>query len=117
MELRQIYEQMQGDYDSVLGRLSKEDRIKKYLLMFVSKEMDQLITDALEQQDYEKAFREAHNLKGICANLSLDKLEQSASALTEELRKGKPERDISAYVQAMQDDYNMTVRVIKQLES
>lgn len=116
MELRQIYEQLQGDFDSVLGRLLTEERVKKYLLKFADKSMDQLIVDALEEKDYERAFREAHNLKGVCANLNLDKLEQSASALTEELRGGEPKGDITPYVQAMQDDYKLTLSAINNLE-
>lgn len=47
MELRQIYEQMQGDYDSVMGRLCTEERVKKYLLKFLDKDMDKLIIEAL----------------------------------------------------------------------
>lgn len=116
MELKQIYEQMQGNYDSVLARLGMEDRVKKYLFMFLDKELDKSIIDALEEKDYEKAFREVHNLKGICANLNLDKLGQSASDLTEELRGGAPKRDITAYVQAVQDDYKMTISAINNLE-
>ncbi len=116
MELKQIYEQMQGDYYSVLERLSTEERIKKYLLKFMDKNMDRLILDALDEKDYERAFREAHNLKGVCANLNMDKLEQSASALTEELRGGAPKGDITAYVQALQSDYDMTLSALKNLD-
>lgn len=116
MELKQIYEQMQGNYDSVLARLGTEDRVKKYLFMFLDKKWDTMIIDALERNDYENAFREVHNLKGICANLSLDKLGQSASALTEELRGGAPKKDITAYIQAVQDDYKMTISAINNLE-
>ena len=116
MELRQIYEQMQGDYDSVMGRLGTEERVKKYLLKFLDKDMSKLVIEALDEKDYERAFREVHNLKGVCANLNLDKLEQSASALTEELRGGAPKGDITAYVQAMQDDYKMTIDAISNLK-
>lgn len=115
MELRQVYEQMQGNYDSVLGRLSTEDRIKKYLFLFMDKEMDKLVMDALDAQDYETAFRETHNLKGICANLNLDKLEQSVNTLLEELRGGAPKKDVTACVQAIQDDYKMTICAINNL--
>lgn len=116
MELKQIYEQMQGDYDSVLERLGKEDRVKRFLFMLADKEMDQLIMDAYQEKDYERLFREAHSLKGICANLSLDKLEHSTSALVEELRDGEPKIDITAHIQAMKEDYDMTIAAINSLE-
>ncbi|MGN0401475.1 MAG: Hpt domain-containing protein [Acetatifactor sp.] len=116
MELRQVYEQLNGDYDSVLSRLMTEERIVKYLLKFLDQNMDILILKALETEDYETAFREAHNLKGVCANLNLDRLEVSASALTEALRRGKPEGDISSLVENMKSDYQLTVNALKSLK-
>lgn len=116
MELRQIYEQLQGNYDNVLQRLISDERITKYLLKFKDKNMDTLIIDALDAEDYETAFREAHNLKGVCANLNLDKLGASASELTEALRGGKPEGDITPLVEAVRADYKMTISALDNLK-
>lgn len=115
MELRTIYEQMQGDYDSVIQRLSSDGIVKKFLIKFADNRLDLLIREALDRGDYETAFREAHNLKGVCANLSLDALGRSAGELTEALRNGRPEGDISPLIQAVQDDYNMTKKAIDRL--
>lgn len=116
MELRQIYEQMHGDYDSVIKRLRADERIEKYLVKFMGNHMDCLIRDALAAGDYETAFREAHNLKGVCANLNMDALGKSASELTEALRNGTPKGDITPLVEAMQSDYDMTIRALAQLK-
>ena len=116
MELKQIYEQVQGDYESVTRRLLTEERIKKYLLKFMDSHMDVVIQEALEQKDFETAFREAHGLKGVCANLNLDKLAISAGALAEVLREGEPKGDITHLVQSMQSDYEMTIRVLNHLK-
>lgn len=113
MSLKEIYEQINGDYDSVIGRLLSEDRVKKYLCKFVDYNMNRRILEALENEDFETAFRESHNLKGICANLSIVALGQSASNLTEALRNGKPEVDIKPLVDALLSDYDMTVSVLK----
>ena len=115
MEIREIYEQMHGDYDSVLRRLRDDERIKKFLLRFVEYHYDEIIKNALEEKDYETAFRETHNLKGICANLSLDALGKSVEALTEVLRGRDPQGDISPLVEAMQKDYDMTSNALKEL--
>lgn len=115
MDLREVYEQIDGDYDSVKSRLRDDEKIKKYLLMFVNSHTDSLITDALDKGDYETAFRESHNLKGICANLNIDALGVSASALTEALRGRNPQGDISTLVEAMQRDYDRTVDACSQL--
>lgn len=116
MELKQIYEQLNGDYNSVLQRLLSEDRIKKYLLKFMGKNMDTAIVNALEAKDYETAFREVHNLKGVCANLNLDQLFQSSSRLTESLRGGDPGKDITPLVEEMKSDYAMTMKALNNLK-
>ena len=77
--------------------------------------LDTLIRNALAAHDYETAFREAHNLKEICAKLNLDVLGKSASTLTEALRGRNPEGDITPLVQAMQADYDMTIRAINKV--
>lgn len=115
MSLREIYEQFNGDYDSVLQRLRSDERITKYLVKFVNNHIDTLIKQALEEGDYETAFRESHNLKGICANLNMDQLGRSASELTEALRGRNPEGDISSLVEAMQKDYDMTISALNNL--
>lgn len=115
MKLQEIYLQFNGDYDSVINRLHNDEKIKKYLLKFTNNKLDTLIKKALDTHDYETAFREVHNLKGICANLNMDALGMSASALTEALRGKKPEGDITPLVQAMQADYDMTIRALSVL--
>lgn len=115
MELRAIYESMNGDYDSVINRLRDEERIKKYLLKFLNYHYDELIQNALNDRDYEIAFREAHNLKGICANLNLDALGVAASELTEALRGRNPEGDISYLVEAMKMNYDKTALALNAL--
>lgn len=116
MELKQVYEMMQGDYDSVMGRLMTQERVVKYLNMFVKNNMLELITNALDEKDYEVAFREAHNLKGVCANLNMDKLGHSAGELTESLRHGEPTIDITPLLEEVREDYQLTVDAISLIE-
>lgn len=117
MELKEVYERVQGNYDGVMGRLLTEDRVKKFLIKFLDNDMSLNITNALDANDYETAFREAHTLKGVCANLGLDKLQNSSSDLTESLRNGKPDTDITSLVEAMKADYKLTVEVLNTLKS
>lgn len=115
MELRKIYEQINGNYDSVFSRLQSDERIKKYLIKFVDSQLDQAIRNALKQCDDETAFREAHSLKGICANLNLDALGKTAGELAEALRGKKPDGDIMPLVKAMQADYDRTIDALQGL--
>lgn len=115
MELRLVYEQLQGDYDDVIGRLLTEDRVKKYLFKFMDSPTMSLLLEALEKEDFEVAFRESHNLKGISANLGLSKLYTSSSELTESLRHGKPSEDISGLIEAVKCDYELTINALKNI--
>ena len=63
----------------------------------------------------EQAFRAAHRLKGVCANLSFDRLGASASQLTELLRSegdGVPEGAALVF-HAVKQDYALTVDAIR----
>ena len=44
------------------------------------------LTESLKEKDGECAFRAAHTLKGVCANLGLDRLYEADCELTEKLR-------------------------------
>lgn len=71
MTTKECYELMGADYEDVMDRLLNEKLIKKFLYKFAdAKDMGEL-QSSLEAQDYETAFRMAHNLKGVCANLGL----------------------------------------------
>lgn len=74
MTTKECYELMGADYEDVLGRLMTEKLVKKFLYKFAdAKDMEELKT-SLEAKDYNTAFRMAHNLKGVCANLSITRL-------------------------------------------
>ena len=53
------------------------------------------LTEAVNAQDWETAFRASHTLKGVAQNLGFDGLYRAAFALTEEMRGGKPLTDIT----------------------
>ena len=113
MTLQEMYKRINGDYDSIFSRLHSDERIKKFLTKFADSQMDAAIMKALDACDYETAFREAHPLKGVCANLSLSALERSASALTEALRGRKENEAIAPLAKAMMADYDMTIAALR----
>lgn len=115
MELKEVYAAMDGDYEDVVRRLRKEERIVKFLLKFRDRNPMEPLLAALEQEKYEEAFREAHNMKGVCANLSLNGLGVPAQELTERLRGGRPEDDITPLVEAVRSAYAVTMTALEQL--
>lgn len=112
MDLKTCYEQMEGDYEAVMGRLRQEERVVKFLRLFSADENFQLLTQSLESRDWPVAFRAAHSLKGVALNLGLSALARSASELTECLRAGTPTQDPAPLYQAVQADYEKTVAAI-----
>lgn len=115
MELKNVFEQIGGDYEGVIGRLMTEERVIKYLKKFSASQNMELITKPLSEEDYETAFREAHNLKGVCANLGITVLGASASELTEALRGGKPTVDVAPLIEQVAKDFETTVAAFASL--
>lgn len=116
MTLKECYEAMGGNYEEVIGRLRSERLVQKFTLKFLDDESIKLLQESLKTENYEEAFRASHTIKGICQNLSFDKLLASSTALTEELRAGKGlEADrLAAQVFA---DYEQTVSAIQAFQA
>lgn len=106
MTLQELYEDMEGNYPEVIKRFTKEERIIKYLKKFQTQPTIRLIREALEGADYELAFREVHNLKGVCASLGMTKLRAVAEILTEALRGGEPKGDVMKMFFDVQREYD-----------
>lgn len=86
MTLKKLYEEIGGNYQNITERLVKEERIEKFVLLFLKDQSYQTFLQAMEQGNEEEAFRAIHTLKGVCMNLSFDKLFQISSEVTEYLR-------------------------------
>lgn len=106
MTLQELYEDMEGNYPEVIKRFTKEERIIKYLKKFQTQPTIMVLREALERADYEIAFREAHNLKGVCASLGMTKLRAVAEILTEALRGGEPKGDVMQMFFDVQREYD-----------
>ena len=105
MTLQECYAAMGGNYEDAIGRL-------RSVLKFLADGSYDLLCRSLEEKDYENAFRAAHTIKGVCQNLSLDKLQASSSRLCESLRHGyTPESD--ALAEEVRADHSQTVAAIQ----
>jgi len=106
---------MGGSYDGVMHRLANEDRVRRFLGMFLRDETFRELEAAMGAQDWETAFRAAHTLKGITMNMNLDRLAASASELTEDLRGGAPKSPPQALFDRVSEDYRVTSEAIRTL--
>lgn len=116
MEIRRCYELLGGDYEQVLGRmLNRESMVRKFLLKFPEDKSYDLLLAAMAADDGPEAFREAHTLKGVCQNLSLDALAAPVSELTELLRDGHIPPEARAVMERVTEQYDRAVRAIAQV--
>lgn len=117
MTTKECYELMGADYEDVLGRLMNDKLVKRFLYKFAdAKDMEEL-KNSLAAKDYETAFRMAHNLKGVCANLGISKLGASSSELCEELRDGQYTDKVEPLMAVVQADYDATLAAVRQLQA
>lgn len=115
MTLKDCYAALGGDYQQVVGRLRSERLIQKFVLKFLNDGSYDLLCTSLEQKNYADAFRAAHTIKGVCQNLSFDRLLSSSSELSEALRSGwTPEAGPLA--EQVKADYQQTVAAIRRFQ-
>lgn len=113
MTLKECYETIGGDYEDAVRRLMSEALLKRFVIKALEDESFQNLLAALEQENWEEAFRAAHTLKGVALNLSFTSLAVSASELTECLRgsKGPAPKALVCQVQA---DYERTMEAVRE---
>lgn len=114
MTIEECYARMGADYEDVLRRLGKEERVKRFLGFLPGDASYSSLCGALEAGNAEEAFRAAHSLKGICMNLGLAKLLRSVNSLTEELRGGAITQAAAPLAEQVQKDYRMTMQCIQE---
>ena len=65
MTMQECYKAIGGNYEAVLGRLHSEALIQRFTLKFLEDQSYLQLKQALENKNYEDAFRSAHTLKGF----------------------------------------------------
>ena len=114
MTLKECYAALGGDYDEAIGRLRSERLVQKFVLKFLNDGSYDLLCASLEAGSRDEAFRAAHTIKGVCANLAFNTLLESSEALTEALRDGKPAQPgEEALLAKVKEDYQRTVQAIR----
>ena len=114
MTVKECYEQMGSDYESVLGRMGSEAMIKRFALKFLQDPSFNNLKENLEKNDGEEAFRAAHTLKGVCLNLGFDELYEVSAEITEKLR-GKETAGSEDMFQKVEEKYQINTIIMNQV--
>lgn len=89
-KLRDFYRLTGSDSDEIINRFNgNPETVKRFVLKFPSDNSFSRLKAFLTVNDTQEAFRAAHTLKGICANLGFTRLYRLASDITELLRSEK----------------------------
>lgn len=114
MTIEECYSTMGGDWDGIKRRLGNDALIAKLSIRFLSSPEYSEIGKAIEEKNWEKAFLNAHTLKGVALNLGYNNLAKSVSALTELLRPKKVDnpRDAEMLYLSVTSDYNRVINAI-----
>lgn len=86
VNVEECYGKIGENYAEVIRLFKTDERIIKYFKLMQKDANLDAVCKALEQSDYETAFRAAHTLKGLALNMRFTALANEASELTELLR-------------------------------
>ena len=89
MTLEEFYCIAGGSAAEAAPRLGGADATRRFLRLFPLDDSFPRLSEALGRGDVQTAFRAAHTLKGVAANLGLERLRSLASDMTERLRRGE----------------------------
>ena len=115
MNLKDCYLKFGGDFDEVLGRLRREQTVRKFVFKFLDDKSFSLFEASMVKKDYSEALRAVHTLKGICQNLSFTKLFESSSLVTNALKENDWNKAVDM-MPKLSKDYYETINVIKDLK-
>ena len=114
MTIEECYQEMGGNYVEVSSRLPSLRLIEKFLGKFLEDRSFECLCEEMKAGNRENAFRAAHTLKGVCANLGFSRLLVSAGRLTEELRQERDTIPDTAFtlLEGVCRDYQTTAAAI-----
>ena len=115
MTIQECYLCLGGDYEEALRGIPSAAMIDRFVRKFLDDKSHEQLCEAVGANDRAAAFRAAHTLKGVCANLRFTMLKDSASALTELLRpdSGNIPADAMPALDKVTADYQATVGAIR----
>ncbi len=117
MNLKDCYLKFGGDFDEVLGRLRREQTVRKFVFKFLDDKSFSLFEASMVKKDYSEALRAVHTLKGICQNLSFTRLFESSSLTTTALKQNDWNKAVDMMPQLSNDYYEIVdiIRAYKEL--
>lgn len=115
MTLSELYEAVGGDLGNVLERLGDMETAEQFLWMFLDDSSYSLLMHSLQENDLQRAFRAAHNLKGVSLSLGLKRLGDCSKAVCQKLREGIAPSE--TLLQQLTAEYRCVITAINHLNN
>ena len=117
MTVQELYQSIDGNYDAAKGILMMDKLITKFVIKFLDDKSYEKLANAWAARDVSGAFEGAHALKGVCANLGMNKLSGLASELAEEFRPGSARKlsddEVTQRLAAITELYEKSIEGIR----
>ena len=115
LSLEEFYASVGASADEIIGRLGgNASLVERFLGKFPADTSMDLLATSLSDADTDTAFRAAHTLKGLCANLGIESLFTKASEVTEMLRASELD-DAQAAFPALKSEYERVLGLLKEM--
>ena len=114
MDIKKFYEETGSNYQAAISIMMNDSLIERMIKKFMDKNSYQAIIEAYEANNIPEVFAQAHSFKGVTGNLSLTRLFEVASILTEATR-GKEEANIDNEIARLKEEYQRVEKVYKEL--
>ncbi len=114
MTQRECYALMGANYEEILLRLKTEERIDKYLNMFLQDESLEQLEHLLSEEKFKEAFIIVHTLKSVTANLAFTELTAITAKVTDQLRQPETYTKAASMLPELKDSYEKAKSAIRQ---
>ncbi|MBQ7934520.1 MAG: Hpt domain-containing protein [Lachnospiraceae bacterium] len=110
------------EYEDTLHRfMNKQDMMVKFLKKFPEDANYSQMVENIDKRDYKMAFRNAHTLKGVVANLGIQSLYSHVSEITELLRDREEyevdQQRLTEELMLLNEKYVEVCTVIRRIDS
>lgn len=103
------------DYDNGVYRFAGQAGIyEKYLLKFFGTGELPALRESIEDEDYDSAFRIAHNIKGTAGNLSITLYYEKICEIVEALRAGVRDDSLLTMCSEAETLYDAAYKAVKE---
>ena len=114
-EIREKLEGVGVDVNDLMERLmGNMTLISRFFKRFPDDASYERMVAGIEKGDVEEAFRGAHSLKGVCANLSMKRFLTVLNPLVDKLREGQLD-GVQVMLSSVDEEYRKIVTMIQDI--